>query len=448
MSIGVYEAGDTGPSGHGQVFRGHVAHLLDDDALNLTVRTHDWGWNREGIAYKDSARRFTDSRFRERVINSLRFNEDYLVESRQEAAERPDDLLKHMGTAGSVRSSACPVREITDDDEMDVWHTVGGMGFADQAPDDDGTYTIVETDFNLDVVPRSWPSYARDVDEVWVPNEWNYEAWERRGYTENVRVVPYGVDFSYRPTTYDCHSCPAQMHTAPPGGGGCLDDEAFTFGAVLRWYHIKGADRLIEAYLREFSGDEDVRLFLKTTMNNQAPLNGEKVHQVVRAAADELGVDDVPEMGFRTDPMSDQRFMDLLGVFDGFVMPSRAECVGIAWVQAMHAGTPVITTDWSAMSEYLTDDHAVLVSEGEVETPRPYQESITYAGSDDYPADAHWFDPDVDALRRALRRVYEMPEGERQRMTEKAREHVHDVFDWKRCIEQRKQRMVEVAGGA
>lgn len=447
MDLSIYEAGDCGPSGHGSVFRGHIRHLMDRDC-ELTVRTQQWGWNRKGIKFD---RGYGDTRFREKVMGSDRFNQKYSLDSPRDLGQREDNLLEDLGSAETADPEDCIIREIKG--KEDIWHTIGGLGKASQAPDH--AYSIVETDWNLDRVPRKYEHYAEQIDEIWVPNEWNKKAFEARGI-ENVRVVPYGVDFSYRPTRYDCHSCagshPRQETKAPHiypevGSGHCLKDDTFTFVTVARWYHIKGIGRLIEAFLREFSPFEgdDVRLFIKTTMNNQAPIDGGHVGQAVSKLAKDLGVSaDMPEIGIRTQFMTNQELMDLMGVADAFALPSRAECVGIAWVQAMHAGTPVLTTDWSAMGEYLTDDHAVLVDEGSVETPEPEYPWLTYSGSSDYPPDSNWFKPDMQALQDAMRYMYEAEKGEFDDMTEKARDHVHDIFDWEKHIETRMERFRQV----
>lgn len=433
----IFEAGDTGPSGHGQVFRGHVKHLMDREDVEMTVRTHQWGWNRKGF---NLGRPYTDTRFKEKIMRSDRFNQDYLLEEPRDISERKEDLIGNLGNASTARSEDCIIREVKE--KEDIWHSVGGITFArhaEEVPDD--TYTIVETDYNLNKVPREWEYWAEKADEVWVPNEWVYSAMKKRGIEDNVKVMPYGVDFSYKPTDYDCENCQGN-HLR--GQGNCLDDDTFTFVCVGRWYHIKGLDKLLEAFIKEFKASENVRLFLKTTMNNQAPISGEKVQQVLRKVIAEMKIPDPPEIGISTDMMDDQHFMDLMGVADAFVLPSRAECVGIAPLQAMHAGTPTILTRWSSYREYFNDRETLFV-EGEPEKPRRRQPWLTYEGSSQYPPDAKWFEPDTDDLRRKLRKMYEMSQEERDEISENAEQKVHELFDWEKCMDKRVKRFRKVA---
>lgn len=444
MSIEVYETGDTGPSGHGTVMRGHLKHLLDREEFDIVAKTHQWGWNRAGIPVSTNVN-FSDLRFKENLMTSDRFNEDYLIEDIDELDDRQSNILNNLAQSVVTESKECIVYEF--EGVEDIWHTIGGMSFAQNAPQNPDIYTINEVDYNLDKVPQVWKRLSELVDEVWVPNEWVYDACMERDM-QNVECIPYGIDFSYKPTDYDCCVCPGRHMRPYPGAGQCLKDNKFNFLCIARWYHIKGVDALLHAYLKEFSSDDDVRLFIKTTLNNHAPIDGQQIKQAAHFMAQQEGISDIPEVGIRTESISDQRLMDLMGVSDAFVLPSRAECVGIAWAQAMHAQLPVITTNWSAMEEYLDDEHAILIDDYMLERPQPQRQWLTFSGvqgGNQYPRDAHWADPDIDALCTAMRNVYEMTESERNKIGKNAQEHVHDIFDWEKCMNKRIERFKEVA---
>jgi glycosyltransferase involved in cell wall biosynthesis len=213
----------------------------------------------------------------------------------------------------------------------------------------------------------------------------------------------------------------------------------------MRWYHIKGVDILLEAFLREFSGDEDVRLFLKTTSNNKFELDGSGVNQAVRHLIQELGITNPPEIGIRTEMMSDQHLMDLYGLADAFAFPSRAECVGISWAQAMHSGTPVVTNNWSAMEYYISDDEAVLVDEGETKHPESRVNWVPRKGGEWFPDEAEWFEADIGAVQEGMRTLFEMSEEERTALGERGQKMVHDTFSWDEHIETRVDRFEQLA---
>lgn len=445
--VNVYVAADTGPSGFGVASRGLIRHLLEQDDVNLTVKTHFYGFNREGIVFQE--RGFPDTRFQEMLLRSGRVNEEHLIGDVREAQDRANvNLPQNLGSNEEVDPEECLIRQF--EGKEDVWLTIGGANFADQAPQDDDIHTILSTDFNLDTVPHKWAYYLDRVDEVWVPSEWVKDAIRNRFAETHPHIVektyafPYGVPMNYEPTAYDCEACPNQHQSGQPYREPCLTDDAFTFLVVSRFYHIKGLYRTIKAFIEEFRGDEPVRLFIKTTSNQQFDFNAEAAVQHV---VNELGYPDPPEIGLKVEPFDTQHLYDLFGHVDAFVQASRAECFGIAQFQAAYCRTPVIVTDWSAQREFIPDGRDGFFKVREFDLERPEQESgaFMFQGGDQYPPDANWAVPDIDALGDAMRTVYDLSRDEREEQGEAARAFVEDRFQWKDRIQPRVERLREVA---
>jgi len=351
-----------------------------------------------------------------------RINPDYLLEDLRDLRYRNLNLYDQPKLNTKAEPYELMVSEFSG--RPDIWLTVGGMNHAQFAPQCDDIYTIIETDWNLDIVPRHWQDYAEMVDEVWVPNQWNHDAFARRfpeRLMEKVRIMPYGVDFSLKPT----RELRVQRMNF---------DNKFTFMSVGRWCHIKGYDKMIRAFIEEFRGNEPVRLFIKTTINNLAPLDGNMTTQMIRSIVNEMQIPDPPEIGVATEPFSEQEYIDLFGVADAFVLPST-ECVGISIVQACGYGLPVITTNWSAQPTYLGQNEAFWV-DYKLERPK-IRDNRFYYFANEYPPDSVWAVPDQQSIQEMLRRVFE---GERRDATSVKRK-----FDWDKWIKERMNRLAEVA---
>jgi len=445
MTTKVFIGSDTGGSGFGVAAKGLVKHLLKSNEFKVTLHTHEWGWNREGHKFEDD---MGDSRFKHFIWNKGYVNDDYVADTSREVVDRQkisDGLTEDLKDNRSVSSESCMVRQF--EGKEDVWIGIGGQNFAEHAPDDESIYTILSTDFNLDLVPRNWEHYLEQVDEVWVPSEWTFNSIKDRFEGSRPDIVDktywfhYGIRQDYRPTQYNCSCCPNNRHS---GGDivnqACLKDDKFTFLVVSRFYHIKGVYRTIKAFAKEFRGSEDVRLFFKTTSNNQFNFNaGESVKSVVQ----ELGYPDPPEIGLRQTMLNTQLLYDLYGQADAFIQASRAECFGIAQLEAAYCGTPVIYTDWSSQREVMDGSVEGMYPLKDYELKRPEQEShaFMYAGGNDFPPDSKWAVPDVDALGDKMREVYETSKKERENMSSGLKDYVKENYDWSKKVGPRIERI-------
>ncbi|KAI6676650.1 hypothetical protein NL676_037446 [Syzygium grande] len=83
---------------------------------------------------------------------------------------------------------------------------------------------------------------------------------------------------------------------------------------------------------------------------------------------------------------------------DAFVLPSRGEGWGRPLVEAMAMSLPVIATNWSGPTEYLTDDNSY---------PLPVERMSEVLEG---PFKGHlWAEPSVDKLRMLMRHVESNP---------------------------------------
>jgi len=424
--VKLYLTGDTGGSGHGATALGTVKHLLDKDvALNFS--THEWGWNLNGWQIGGQGRKFPDTRFREKLIRSGKVNDDYLLDRKRDMQNRPHNLEELPFSMEEAKPSDLIVRDF--DGKEDVNLAIGSPRFAERQPG--YAYCVTETTCNTTRCPETWLNYAEKTDELWVPCEWAKDALLRTGLPEEkIAVMPYGVEFG-----------------APTFCGRVtkLEDDTFTFGTVARWVNLKGLDVLLKAYIDEFvPSEDDVRLFLKTTVNQQAPLGPRRVTASIQNIIQDMRVPDPPEIGFGTDPFTSQQFWDMLGAFDCFVFPTRAEAIGISLVQAMGTGLPCIATDYSAIPEYFDENVGFPLNYTEVPVQQHSPHFYFYGEEGGYCG--KWANPDKEHLQQLMRKVYEMHKEKPEKLEEigrKARERARDRFSWNKHIQTRLKRLTE-----
>ncbi len=136
--------------------------------------------------------------------------------------------------------------------------------------------------------------------------------------------------------TYNCLTRPPQPPTSRQGLAALgVPPEAFVVAMVANFRRVKGGDLLLEAARR-----------CADLPNTHFLLLGEvRDPRLVRLAADPAIAPRVTLAGFRTDAM------DLAATADLFVMPSRAEALCVALLEAMSLGICPIVSDAGGMKE-------------------------------------------------------------------------------------------------
>ena len=255
-----------------------------------------------------------------------------------------------------------------------VHHRIPGPGQPLHAEGPD----IARTMFETSSVPRAWLPRLLEVDEVWVPCDFNLETFQRGGMpADRLRVLPETIDFDL----FD------RERTEPLVAQGA---HGFTFLTNFDFTDRKGWDVLLDAWCDAFSADDDVCLVLKC-LGLHVP------EPEIRARIDAhlAGRPSAPiVLDTRFLPAADMP--RLYAGADAFVLASRGEGWGRPWMEAMAMGLPTIGSRWSGTTMFMDDANSWLI-DGEVVDVAESAQSHTpfYRGH-------QWFHPDREALAAAL----------------------------------------------
>jgi glycosyltransferase involved in cell wall biosynthesis len=422
---------DTGPSGHGTVGREFVKHLLPyKDKVQLAVYTHQWG-----MPFRPSAAMgiygFPDKAMEQELMQTGRINKGYLLKEIRDLRHRTKGLLNDVvSMRDSDKDSYLMIKDFEGDEDIAL--SIGGLDMARGLPKD-SKYKIAETCFNPLSIPEAWLDLDDYCDEIWIPNEWNKTAFlanPRMKYEDKLQVIPYGIEF-WEP----------QPNTLVPK----LNDDKFNFVCASRWANMKGWDVLLKAFIEEFHQNENVRLFIKTTLNQQAALNDMTVGQAVKDLIGEMRIPDPPEIGIDTRPFGYQDMFDLYGACDCAVLPHRAEGVGRFQAEAMGTGLPTITTNWGGPAEFIDETNSFPLKHSEPEQVKKKCDWLWFYHNEFGDVGQLWVEPDQQHLQELMRKVFEMSPEKRKAIGEKAKESVRKHFDWSKHIQTRMKRLQEVA---
>lgn len=287
-----------------------------------------------------------------------------------------------------------------------------------------GAFILIQP-WEFGSLPVDWvEGIARSVDEVWTHSHYVKEVYLRSGVDPGkVQMIPLGVN----PDLFNPNLQPAWMRDQFPvtsNQSPLVTDFKFLFvgGSIPR----KGFDVLLQAYVEEFSADEAVCLVIKDFY-----YGGQGAEQV-KAAQQRPGA---PRIVYWYGNLLPHQLGGLYRACDAYVHPFRGEGTGLPIMEAMACGLPVIVTDYGPTRDYCHDDTAYLVPAREVEIP-----PAVWGNQFKTVHPPRWAEPDKDALRRQMRRVFTERDEARHKGL-KASQHILSHYTWAHTARQMVERM-------
>ncbi|CAK9196663.1 unnamed protein product [Sphagnum troendelagicum] len=271
-------------------------------------------------------------------------------------------------------------------------------------------FTIGRTMFETDRVNPDHVKRCNRMDEIWVPTQFHVEAFTHSGVeaTKLVKVVQaVDTDF-FNPANVKKLLLPrgqSLFHTKHPEDLKESRNKPFVFLSIFKWEVRKGWDILLRGYLQEFSGGDNVVLYVLT---NRYHMTNKEFSSLIDGFVDSLEIPE-PEGGWPAVYLVPRHIpqVDLPGLYklaDCFVLPSHGEGWGRPIVEAMAMELPVIVTNWSGMTEYMTDFNSY---------PLPLDGMTEVL---DGPFKGHlWAEPSLAHLRLLMRKVFSNPREAKRR---------------------------------
>ena len=160
-------------------------------------------------------------------------------------------------------------------------------------------------------------------------------------------------------------------------------------------YYRKNPEAVVRAFARAFTPSDNAVLLLKTSNAKQHPQNAMRLRSVVRNLSLDQG-----RIVIIDDSLSQSDMSGLYQTCDVYISLHRGEGFGIGMAEAMACGKPVIATDYSANTEFCTDETSI---------PVPCRMTSPSKAEIDNPAYSHvasWAEPDIDFAASALAKCY------------------------------------------
>ena len=244
------------------------------------------------------------------------------------------------------------------------------------------SYRVGYSMLEVSGLPEEWVRQANEMDEIWTPSPFNVRTFRDSGVKTPICVMPLGVDTENFDPTVD----------------GFSPEDIFTFLSIFEWGERKAPEILLKAFNETFTRDEPVVLVCKYDNYDEA----------VEVIIDIDGMDLDPEGGqivfVANQHVPYGELAQMYRSADCFVLPTSGEGWGMPTLEAMACGLPVISTHWSAQTEFLDDEVGYQVD---------IRGLIPAVAKCPYYKGFEWADPDVDHLAHLMRHVYENREEAR-----------------------------------
>lgn len=267
-----------------------------------------------------------------------------------------------------------------------------------------GGYRIVigRTMFETDRVNAQHVERCNRMDYVWVPTDFHVKTFVESGVDPSkvVKIVQ-PVDWKFfDPVKYKPFYLPSKGTLVLGSRSVNIKSEShFVFLSVFKWEHRKGWDVLLRSYLKEFSKVDGVALYLLTNPYYTDSDFGNKILEFVEGSDLERPVHGWAPVYVIDKHIAQIDFPRIYKSADAFVLPSRGEGWGRPIVEAMAMSLPVIVTNWSGPTEYMTEENSY---------PLPVERMSEVVEG---PFQGHlWAEPSGDKLQILMRHVMSNPE--------------------------------------
>ena len=189
--------------------------------------------------------------------------------------------------------------------------------------------------FELNSFDAPRKNHLSSCDEIIVASEWAREIVNREIPSAVVHTVPLGVDTSVFATA------------TPPAF------DKFIFFNCGKWEKRKGHDLLVHLFMEAFKNESDVELWM---MCHNPFLSPEEEAQWKGLYRQDPRVRFIDRVQTQTEVAS------IMNAVDCGIFPSRAEGWNLEILELMAAGKHIITTNYSAHTEFCDEKNSMLVT--------------------------------------------------------------------------------------
>ena len=248
-----------------------------------------------------------------------------------------------------------------------------------------GAKWIIMQPWEFSTLRQDFADLFKQADEVWVPSNYNRQAYLNSGLDFNkVQVIPNGIDPELFKPSGEKYNLTTNKKLK----------FLFVGGTIFR----KGIDLLLKSYIKTFTADDDVCLVIKD-MGGDSFYKGQNAKDYI----DKVRLDPkAPEILYIEDYLTEKEMASLYRACDIFTCTYRGEGFSLPTLEAMACGLPVVVTEGGATDDFVDESTGWLIP--------AVQKSIgTVIDNVPMTGEAFLLEPDTEAIASLLRSLYADP---------------------------------------
>ena len=187
--------------------------------------------------------------------------------------------------------------------------------------------------------PETWISILNKNDAIIVPSQFNYKIFSHMKIEKPLYYIPHCINID----VYNKDVLFINKYNK------------YTFLFMGIWKERKGYKQLIEAWLKEFTNNDNVQLLIKTDKIKKASDYIERIKK-------QLGINKGFAPIILESKVFDEKMLPkFIKSVDCLVAPSLGEGFGYPGLQCMALGIPIITTNFAGCKDYADDFTSTLL---------------------------------------------------------------------------------------
>ena len=286
---------------------------------------------------------------------------------------------------------------------------------------------IGRTMFETSKIPSQWNSRMNNyMDYIWVPTKFQKEIFTAEGVINNkIRVIQESVDTDFYSPKFEQQIIDFNIAGDTMPQYTDLDSNdlqllvplvaakrqgRYFFFCNAKWEQRKGIFILLQAYMNEFSLDDESQLIILTNVYHST---NDFYDQLLKFAVSQGVTGDFIEKKLIILSNLPQRIMPYIySLSDAFVLPTRGEGWGRPIVESMSCGIPVIATNYSGPTEYLNTNNSF---------PLPIDGLVPCENWEGH----QWAEPSLTNLQELMRDTYNNPSGAKLKGKQAREDMIH-----------------------